>query len=125
MKNLGLKAEVIKEEEQIEALERDLEEIEDIILDLGVNLTDTTSNDIRRMLTGASFFLNKLEQQLTDLKESQKKQMDRQRDNELNDGKILGQTDLSFSFCLLHLQVPFIVITEEFKNIDRVPFFQL
>ena len=103
MKNLGLKAEVIKEEEQIEALERDLEEIEDIILDLGVNLTDTTSNDIRRMLTGASFFLNKLEQQLTDLKESQKKQMDRQKYNELNDGKILGQTDLSVSFCLFYL----------------------
>ena len=96
MKNLELKAEVIKEEEQIEALERDLEEIEDIILDLGVNLTDTTSNDIRRMLTGASFFLNKLEQQLTDLKESQKKQMDRQKDNELNEGKICGKTDLSF-----------------------------
>ena len=96
LKNLELKAEVIKEEEQIEALERDLEEIEDIILDLGVNLTDTTSNDIRRMLTGASFFLNKLEQQLTDLKESQKKQMDRQKDNELNEGKICGQKDLSF-----------------------------
>ena len=83
----------MKEEEQIETLEQDLEEIEDIILDLSANLTDKTSNDIRRMLTGASFFLNKLEQQLTGLKDSQNKQMNGQKGNELNQGNQANQVN--------------------------------
>ena len=79
LKNLKLKAELVSEEEKIEAFEKDLEEIEQIVHGLinqhrgawdsshgsGLSDNDKTTRDIRRMLRGATAFMSKLEQQLS------------------------------------------------------------
>ena len=63
-----IETDVVKEEEQIDILEKDLEEVEQIILKLGSNLTEKTRSDFRKMLSGASDLLSKLDKQLDDLK---------------------------------------------------------
>ena len=99
LKNLELKAELVSEEEKIEAFEKDLEEIEQIVHGLinqhrgawdsshgsGLSDNDKTTRDIRRMLRGATAFMSKLEQQLSELKDSQSKQLGRKHNNDLDD----------------------------------------
>jgi len=97
LKNLEMKAELVSEEEKIEAFEKDLEEIEQIVHGLinqhlgawdpnqGLSDNDKTTRDIRRMLKGATAFMSKLEEQLSELKESQSKQLVRKHNNDLDD----------------------------------------
>jgi hypothetical protein len=101
---------IVKEEEEIDILEKDLEEVEQIIQSLGSNLTEKTRLDFRKMLTGASVFLGKLEKQLDDLKTSQNQELD---------GAKSAQPVKDVEDLLADLQVP---TKEEFEHFT-LPFY--